>query len=331
MSATSAGPRSTAPAATTGATARPGLSAPTRRRVNWSRRLLGNAHPALYLFTVPALALLVVFFLIPTLEGFRYAVTDWDGFSAQYRNVGGRNFTRILSNGDDLFRNALTNNLKLMVFVVVAQTGLALMFAIMLVRNTKSSIAVRALFFLPTILASVSVAFAWRFMYDPNYGLINNALGHVGLGSVKSSFLGSSSLGIFFVAITQVWAHTGQVMVIYIAGLQQIPADLYEAATVDGATRWQKFKTVTWPMAAPATTIVIAYTTIQTFKAFDLILGLSGNPPQANVDILSTRIYTGFANSQFGYAAAESILFMVLIVLVTLMQRRAARLTQAQS
>ncbi|MGI8882190.1 MAG: carbohydrate ABC transporter permease [Jatrophihabitans sp.] len=304
---------------------------PARGRGDWVQRITGGAHPALFLFTVPALALTIIFFLIPTLEGFRFAVTDWNGYSAAYSNVGAGNFTRILSNGDDLFRNALFNNVKLMIFVVIAQTALSLMFAILLVRNSKSSIALRALFFFPTILASVSVAFAWRFMYDPNYGLINDALGHVGLSSLKSSFLGSSTFGILFVGITQVWAHTGQVMVIYIAGLQQIPDELYEAATVDGATRWQKFKSVTWPMAAPATAIVIAYTTIQSFKAFDLILGLSGNPPQSNVDILSTRIYAGFANSKFGYAAAESILFMALIIAVTLVQRRAARLTQAQA
>lgn len=300
------------------------------RRRGLVDRITGGAHPALFLFTVPALTLLVIFFIIPTFEGFRFAVTDWNGYSAAYRNVGLNNFTKILGNGDDLFRNAMVNNLKLMVFVVLAQTGLSLFFAVLLVRNSRASVALRALYFFPTILASVSVAFAWRFMYDPNYGLINDTLGHIGLGSFKSSFLGSGS-AIFFVGISQVWAHTGQVMVIYIAGLQQIPDELYEAATVDGASRWQKFRSVTWPMAAPATAIVIAYTTIQSFKAFDLILGLSGNPPQPNVDILSTRIYAGFANSQFGYAAAESILFMLLILAVTLVQRRAARLTQARA
>ncbi len=294
-------------------------------RTGWSRRLTGGNHPALFLFTLPALIVSIIFFLIPTLQGFQYAVTDWDGYSPDFTNVGAGNFTKVVSGGDDLFTGALLNNLKLMVVVVVLQTLAALFFAVLLVKNSKSSIALRALFFFPTILASVSVAFAWRFMYDPNFGLINSFLGSIGLGALKGSFLGNSGLAIFFVAITQVWAHTGQVMVIYIAGLQQIPAELYEAAHVDGATRWQRFRSVTWPMAAPATAIVIAYTTIQSFKAFDLILGLGGNPPASSVDILSTRIYAGFANSQFGYAAAESILFMALILVVTWMQRRAAR------
>lgn len=310
------------------ATAAPEKS--TRASTSLVHRLTGGNHPALFLFTLPALLITIAFFLVPTLEGFRYAVTDWDGFSADYTNVGLGNVSKIVSGGDDLFTTALTNNLKLMVVVVIAQTGLALFFAILLVRNSKASIAVRALYFFPTILASVSVAFAWRFMYDPNYGLINSFLGAVGLDALKGSYLGSAGSAIFFVAITQVWAHTGQVMVICIAGLQQIPAELYEAARMDGAGRWQQFKSVTWPMAAPATMIVIAYTTIQSFKAFDLILGLGGNPPSSGVDILSTRIYGGFANSQFGYAAAESILFMALILAVTWLQRRAARLTSAR-
>ncbi|MFC4144776.1 carbohydrate ABC transporter permease [Micromonospora mangrovi] len=127
--------------------------------------------------------------------------------------------------------------------------------------------------------------------------------------------------------MAQIWFHAGQMMVIYIAGLNQIPAELYEAARTDGAGRGSSSGHVTWPMVAPATALVVAYTTIQSFKAFDLILGLAGNPPRASLDILSTRIYTTFANSQLGYAAAESIVFMLAIALVTWLQNRAARLT----
>ena len=91
------------------------------------------------------------------------------------------------------------------------------------------------------------------------------------------------------------WFHVGQMMIIYVAGLQQIPQELYESAEIDGAGRWQQFRYVTLPMVAPATAIVMAYTTVQSFKAFDLILGLGGNPPKGSLDILSTRIYAGFA------------------------------------
>jgi raffinose/stachyose/melibiose transport system permease protein len=288
---------------------------------------VNRPHPALFLFPLPALALYVVFFAIPTLEAVRYAVTDWDGFSADYNDVGASNFTTIAT-ADSLFHNALFNNIKFMLVVVVFQTLLSLMLAVFLVKNTKSSVFLRSVYFFPTILSSVSVAFIWKFVYDPNYGLANGVLGAIGLDGLKSSYLGDDNKAIYFVAATQVWFHVGQMMVIYVAGLQQIPAELYESAEVDGATRWQLFRHVTWPMVAPATAIVIAYTTVQSFKAFDLILGLGGNPPKPSLDILSTRIYAGFANSEFGYAAAESIVFMLVIALVTWLQRRAVRLSQ---
>lgn len=313
--------RPPAPAATYPETPRP--PGGVRRRRGGASRV----HPALWLFPLPAVVLYVVFFALPTLQAFQYAVTDWDGYSAAFKQVGLGNFSTITT-GDDLFRNALFNNIKFLLVVVVLQTALSLLLALLLQRNSKSSTTLRALYFLPTILSSVSVAFVWKFMYDPNFGLINQTLGAVGLDGAKSAFLGNDSMAIYWVALCQVWAHTGQLMVIFIAGLQQIPEELYESADLDGAGRWQRFRYVTWPMVAPATAIVIAYTTIQSFKAFDLILGLGGNPPKTSMDILSTRIYTTFTNSQFGYAAAESIVFMLIIALVSFLQRRAVRLTQ---
>ncbi|MFG1923819.1 carbohydrate ABC transporter permease [Cryptosporangium sp. NPDC048952] len=272
----------------------------------------------LWLFPVPALALYLTFFVLPAVQGVQYAVTDWDGFSPTFSQVGASNFTDIATN-DDLFARALENNLKFLLVVVVGQTALSLLLAVLLARRSRGSTLLRALFFLPTILSSVSVAFVWRFVYDPNFGLLN-ALGFSG------SYLGDDATAILWVAVAQVWFHAGQMMIVYIAGLNQIPVSLYEAARTDGATRWQQFRHVTWPMVAPATALVLAYTTIQSFKAFDLVLGLGGNPPRPPLDILSTRIYTTFADSRFGYAAAESIVFMAIIALVTWLQNRSARL-----
>ncbi len=280
--------------------------------------------PALWLFPLPALVLYVAFFVIPTIQGVVYSVTDWDGFSPTAQFVGLDNFATIFTT-DDLFRNALGNNLKFMLVVVVFQTIFSLALGVYLTKNTKSSVVLRSVFFFPTILSSVSVAFIWRFVYDPNFGLVNTVLDAVGLDRFQSAFLGNDNQAIYWVAITQVWFHVGQMMIIYIAGLQQIPQELYESAEIDGASRWQQFRYITLPMVAPATAIVMAYTTVQSFKAFDLILGLGGNPPKGSLDILSTRIYAGFANSQFGYAAAESLVFMALIAAITWLQRRAVK------
>ena len=291
---------------------------------------------SLFLYPLPALAIFVFFFAIPTIQAFQYAITDWDGFSATFNNVGVDNFVKITT-GDNLFANAAVNNLKFLLVVVIVQTLFSLVLGMALIKNSRGNILLRALFFFPTILSSVSVAFIWKFVYDPTFGLGNELLaglaripGLVGIDidPVQLGYLGNDQAAIFWVALAQCWAHIGQMMVIYVAGLQAIPEEFYEAAAVDGANRWQRFVNITWPQVGAATGIVMAYTIVQSFKAFDLILGLSGIPPKASMDILSTRIYTTFANSQYGYAAAQSIIFMILIAVVTWLQRRGIKLVQ---
>jgi raffinose/stachyose/melibiose transport system permease protein len=115
-------------------------------------------------------------------------------------------------------------------------------------------------------------------------------------------------------------------VVIYVAGLQQIPAELYEAAEVDGASRWQQFKSITWPMALPTTAVVVAYTTIQSFRAFDLVYAMTQGGPNNASDVLVTLIYnTAFASFKFGYASAQSVLLVVTVLLITWLQRRTLR------
>jgi len=118
-------------------------------------------------------------------------------------------------------------------------------------------------------------------------------------------------------------------LIIFVAGIQAIPSELYEAASIDGATRWQKFKRITWPLLAPATTMVVAYTTIQSFKAFDLIIAMTNGGPSNSTEILSTLLYhEAFINFRFGYASAISVVFMIVIALLTFLQFRVLRLTK---
>jgi raffinose/stachyose/melibiose transport system permease protein len=289
-----------------------------------------RVHWTLFLFPLPAVALTAVFFLMPLLQSFQYAVTDWNGYSSTFNYVGLDNFVKAFTN-DSLFQNALTNNLKFMLVVVIVQTFFALLLGVLLLKNSRGNVFLRALFFFPTILSSIAVGFMWKFVYDPSFGLAHGVMSAVGLGHVQASYLGDANQAIYWVAVTQIWFHAGQLMTVFIAGLQIIPRELYEAAEMDGAGKWRQFRSITWPMIAPATTIVVAYTTIQCFKAFDLILGIAGNPPGNALDILSTRIYSTFANYNYGYAAAESIIFMLLIGAVVLVQRRVLKFTQAES
>jgi raffinose/stachyose/melibiose transport system permease protein len=272
----------------------------------------------------PALILFLAFYLYPALQNLQFATRRWDGIT-EPENVGFRNFTNLLTN-DDLFYKTLGNNIEFTFLVVIFQTALALIFAVFLVKNTKVNIALRTLYFFPTILSSVSVGMIWLFLYDPNFGAINLFFNSVGLPSFGLNWLGSESSALYAIAFSQVWFHTGQMMVVYIAGLQQIPKELYEAAEVDGASRWKQFTKITWPMAMPTTLVVMAYTTIQSFRAFDLIMVMTNSTagPNNSTSIFSTLVYfTLFNELRLGYAAAQTIFMVATMVLITWLQRRA--------
>jgi raffinose/stachyose/melibiose transport system permease protein len=297
-----------------------GVTRPSSRK----RHSIQGSKKALYWMSLPALSLYVFLFLIPVLNNLRYALTKWDGIEAP-EFVGLDNFKK-LATDDDLATKVLGNNIEFMFWVVIFQTGFALLFATYLVKNTRSTLFFRTLFFFPTILSSVSVAMIWLFLYDPNYGAINTTFKKIGLDAFALNWLGSENSALYAIIFVQVWFHTGQMMVIYIAGLQQIPAELYEAANVDGASRWQQFKSVTWPMALPTSAVVVAYTTIQSFRAFDLVYATTQGGPNNETSILTTMIFqTAFNEFRFGYAASQSIIMVIMIFLITGLQKRILR------
>lgn len=270
---------------------------------------------------LPAAIIFTLFYFVPFIANLRYSLTKWDRIS-EPEFVGLDNFVNLLTN-DDLFYKVLGNNLRFTFLVVVFQTLFSLIFALFLVKNSRGNIALRTLFFFPTILSSVSVGMIWLFMYDPNFGAVNVFFNRIGLDGFALNWLGSETSALYAIAFTQVWFHTGQMMVIYIAGLQQIPQELYESASMDGATRWQQFRHVTWPMSIPTTIVVMAYTTIQSFRAFDLIFSMTQGGPNNSTNIFAVLIYqTVFSELRIGYAAAQSIFFIIVLVSVTLLQRK---------
>ncbi|MGK7378759.1 carbohydrate ABC transporter permease [Planococcus sp. 1R117A] len=279
----------------------------------------------IFLFFVPGFLLYSIFFLYPTISALFYSFTDWDGFSDAFAFIGFDNFERAFT-GDSIFRKTIGNNLKFMLVVVIFQTLVALAFAMILLKNTKTTIFLRALYFFPTILSSVSVAFIWAFVYDPSLGILNQILEAIGLGFIAQNWLGNANIAIYSLAITQVWFHAGQMLIVFVAGLQAIPQEMYEVAKIEGASKWQTFRAVTWPLLAPSATIVVAYTTIQSFKAFDLVFAMTGGGPNNSTEIIATYIYDiAFRSYQFGYASAISVIFMVIIAFITFLQFKALR------
>jgi raffinose/stachyose/melibiose transport system permease protein len=272
----------------------------------------------------PAAAIYGFLYLYPAVSNLLYSTQRWDGVTKP-QFVGLHNFKYLIAN-DITFHKIVGNNIRFSFIVVILQTLFSLMFAVFLVKNTKSNIFLRTVFFFPTILSSVSVGLIWSFLYNPNFGFINATLKSVGLNSLAINWLTDSRYALYSIAIAQIWFHTGQMVVIYLAGLQQIPQELYESAEVDGANRWHQFKYVTWPMALPTTAVVVAYTTIQTFRAFDLVFSMTQGGPMNSSDLIVTNIYNmAFGGFKFGYASAESIILIFFVLVITWIQRRTLR------
>ena len=272
----------------------------------------------------PAALLYGFLYLYPAVSNLLYSTQRWDGVTKP-EFVGLHNFKYLIA--DDLtFHKIVGNNIRFSFIVVILQTLFSLLFAIFLVKNTKSNIFLRTVFFFPTILSSVSVGLIWTFLYNPNFGFINSTLKSLGLNSLALNWLNDARFSLYSIAIAQIWFHTGQMVVIYLAGLQQIPQELYESAEVDGASRWHQFRYVTWPMALPTTAVVVAYTTIQTFRAFDLVYSMTQGGPMNSSDLIVTNIFNmAFGAYKFGYASAESIILIIFVLVITCIQRRTLR------
>ena len=272
----------------------------------------------------PAALLYGFLYLYPAVSNLLYSTQRWDGVTKP-EFVGLHNFKYLIAN-DLTFHKIVGNNIRFSFIVVILQTLFSLLFAIFLVKNTKSNIFLRTVFFFPTILSSVSVGLIWTFLYNPNFGFINSTLKSLGLNSLALNWLNDARFSLYSVAIAQIWFHTGQMVVIYLAGLQQIPQELYESAEVDGASRWHQFRYVTWPMALPTTAVVVAYTTIQTFRAFDLVYSMTQGGPMNSSDLIVTNIFNmAFGAYKFGYASAESIILIIFVLVITWIQRRTLR------
>ena len=287
--------------------------------------MLARTNWTLLLFLLPGLAMYLVFFALPTVAALGMSFTNWDGVSNSFEFVGLSNYKGMATN-DPIVQQAFFNNVKFTLTVLIFQTVLSLLLALLLIKNTTVNVVYRAIFFFPTVIASVSVALAWILMYDPNIGAVNIILESMGLGALTQSWLGNDNIAIYSLATVQFWQHTGQVMIIFIAGLQAIPKDYYEVASLEGASRIQTFFRITLPLLAPSAAIVMAYTTVQTFRAFDLVIALTDGGPGNATEILSTWIYhTAFRGFDFGYASAGAMLFAVVLAATTWFQFRITR------
>ena len=275
-------------------------------------------------FVAPALLLIVVFFLGPVLAAVGLSFTDFDLYAlADWRTarlVGLRNYAHVLHEG--LFWQALRNTLYFAVvggpLTVAASLGAALLVN---ARSLRWRSTARTVFFAPFVTTLVAVAIVWRYLYHPRYGLLNSLLAHVGVSPID--WLGDPHWAMPAIIIMATWKNFGYNMLICIAGLQNIPRDLYEAAELDGADAWRRFRHITLPMLAPTLFFVAVVTMIGYLQLFtEPYVMTRGGPLRATTSLVLYMYEEGFRWWRLGVAAAIAFLLFALIVLFTAVQRR---------
>jgi ABC-type sugar transport system permease subunit len=269
-------------------------------------------------FVSPSLLLLLIFSAGPLLFAFYLSFHEWNLVEPAKPFVGLRHYAELA--GDRLFWNAARNTLIYSLYVPVTM-ALALAVALLLNRSVKGITVLRAVFFLPYITSFVAISIVWQWMYDPEFGLFNWALGLVGLGPFP--WLNHPSTALLALIIMAVWIHIGFQMIIFLAGLQAIPRELYEAAMVDGAGRWRRFRHITLPLLRPTTFFVLVTSIIGSFQVFTFVYVMTEGGPLHATDVIVYRIYqNAWGFLRMGYASAMSWVLFAVIFAATLLQFR---------
>lgn len=275
-------------------------------------------------FILPALIAYVMLFLYPTARSFYLSFFDWTGIGPTGHTVWFQNFQDLIRSSR--FQKAAFNSLKLFAFIFVFQNTVSLGLALMLNRRTFMTHVYRAIIFLPVIMSAVATGVLWVLMLDPIIGVVNPVLHDVGLSGWQREWQADPAWALKTVMIVQAWQWNGMAVVLYLAGLQNVPEDLRHAALVDGAKPWQVFRDITFPMLAPAFTIVTVLSFILIFRAFDLIYVLGGpaGVPDGATLVIGVLIYgdafgQGSFSSQarFSYAMAEGVTLFIFLAVVS--------------
>jgi multiple sugar transport system permease protein/raffinose/stachyose/melibiose transport system permease protein len=266
-------------------------AAPQRRR---TRAINRSTHPLWFL--IPAYAVLVVFFVLPTVFNFVYAFTDWSGFKSAINPVGFDNFTSLASDGT-LWR-ALRITLVYAVLVALFQNVFGFGLAVLLERDTVVNRIARTFFLLPVLMSALAVGYIFQALLKP------------------SDLLADTTWTILVVALIHAWKWMGLSMLIYLAGLKTIPLDLVEASAIDGASRWRAFWRIRAPLLAPAVTFNVATALLGSMNGFDIVQATTGGGPARTTEILNIFIYRTFGQGLFAQATTMSLVLFLMVALL---------------
>lgn len=284
-------------------------------RIDWSA----------YLFILPFFLPFLVFTLAAVVFGGYVSFTEW-GVIGDPQWVGLDNFRRALS--DPFVPKVWGNTLKYGLIVVPATTVVALLFALFVNQRWWGATLARTVFYAPNVVAVTVIGLVWVWLLDTQFGLINRYLDYVGVGPIP--WLTNPAWVLFGIALASIWWDAGFSMVIFLAGLQDIPRELREAAQVDGAGRWQVFRHITLPLLRPSVSLVVTLLIIGTLRVFSQIyIMTNGGPANASASVILYIYQVGFRKYELGYAAALSLMLFATILVVTVVEMRLLRSQRA--
>ncbi|MFT4145323.1 MAG: sugar ABC transporter permease [Mobilitalea sp.] len=293
-----------------------------QKKANWDKVVFRQY----FLLVLPGLVIFTIGLIIPMLLAVRYSFTSWDGMTKVKPFVGFENYINLL--GDSDFRNAWWFTIKFTIGNTIIQNVLALLFAMALDRGIKAQKLYRTAFFVPCLISAVIVGFVWLRMFSNVLPAINDILGT----SFNFLLFGDGDTVLSGLLIANNWQWIGYWMLIYLAGLQSIPTELYEAARVDGAGALRRFRNVTIPMLAPAITICVVGITTGSLKVYDLLVSSTkGGPGRASTSIIYQTYTTAINGRQYGYGSAMSVTLVIVLLLVALIQVRGLKSKEVQA
>src|SRR5258708_29518849 len=275
---------------------------------------------ALYLWLAPALAVYAVFKLFPLISGIFISLLRWDGIKDAVF-IGLTNYQRMFS--DDKLGPAFLNNLQYAVGTVIGKILISLLLAILLHQALLGRTVYRTILFMPVVLSFVVVSILWTWLYNDQFGLINSLLRSIHLDGLAVQWLGDANYALLSLIFVDIWKWYGFHMVIFLAALQTIPQELYEAARVDGASRWSQFTAITLPQLRPVMVINITLALLGAFNVFDIPYIMTQGGPAGATNVLALYAYSqAFQFGKLGYGAAISYALLLLVSIVAVVQLR---------
>ena len=280
------------------------------------KRLLSDSRMQAALLLGPALIIYAVFALYPMIDVVGLSFQKWNGLDPNKQFVGVNNYVDIFTK-DPVFWGAFRNTVIWTVMSVVFPPIIGLLLALGLNQPIFGRNTLRAVYYLPVIIAPIAVATMWRWMYDPFFGLFGQVLTSLGLQSWIQDWLGNRDLALYSAFVAHLWQSVGFSMVLFLAGLQGVNKTLVEAARIDGAGRWNVFRFVTMPALKTTITIVLVLSIISSLKAFDIVYGLTGGGPAQSTQMLALWAFTqSMQIFDFGRGSAISVVLLLITLAV---------------